>query len=481
MFGSTVAQLRYATAIARGRAVPPWVLRSLVGAALRTAEHRGVRATSVDALLTDDAASLDLTRRRFARQVHYACSRTRAYCTIPSSYGDHRTLPDSGDGLPNFSELPVTTKADISARPGEFVAAGVAAAAVTFTTGSSGPPLPIVFERTELKTSFMLSALGNVVFGHVTAQDRVLVAHGTRIGLSNSCVALAAGYIGAQVTIAAQPSPSRLIEMMAATPEPPTVLYVHPSYLGHLVTLIQRGGMSAPAGLRRIMIGGELVTAGLVARARVVFGPDVDFVQGYGMTETWPAAGSMCEAGHMHVEPARAIVEVKALDGARHAGVGELGTLVVTPLLPFRVATPLIRYDTGDLVRAVQQPTACSMAGLPATSSPLGRLGAAVRLPGRVITPREILEVVEADPHVPLPSRIGYRRVGSRVAVDVQVFAVSVAARHALGAAFDAAGIPLESLTLYGIDDTLPCSTYPWRGDLWEPELRGGFAPDRAS
>ena len=52
------------------------------------------------------------------------------------------------------------------------------------------------------------------------------------------------------------------------------------------------------------MVGGEIVTAGLKARARQVFGP-VQFDEGYGMTEIWPLAGLRCPDGHLHFEPSR--------------------------------------------------------------------------------------------------------------------------------------------------------------------------------
>lgn len=46
-------------------------------------------------------------------------------------------------------------------------------------------------------------------------------------------------------------------------------------------------------------MGGEIVTEGLLERARALFG-EVEFVQGYATNELDPLNGTLCSEGHLH-------------------------------------------------------------------------------------------------------------------------------------------------------------------------------------
>ena len=86
------------------------------------------------------------------------------------------------------------------------------------------------------------------------------------------------------------------------------------------------------------------------------------------MTETWPVGGVRCEAGHLHFEPSRGLVEVLALPAPRPARPppapgarapaprrpGQPGLLVATPFAPYREASVVLRYATEDAVRVLE-------------------------------------------------------------------------------------------------------------------------------
>ncbi|HTI77464.1 MAG TPA: hypothetical protein VL634_20865, partial [Mycobacterium sp.] len=175
------------------------------------------------------------------------------------------------------------------------------------------------------------------------------------------------------------------------------------------------------------------------------------------------------EHGHLHFEPSKAVIETRALGTTRHAQPGELATLVVTPLTPFRQATVFIRYDTGDVVTALPEHLTCSMAAMPATSIPHGKLTFTVHRPGLTVTPRQLLEVVEANPHVSLPARISYRDTGeAKLDVTVQVSDPEPAAEASLRDDFMRANIPIHSLSMIPDIAAIGQQAYPLRGEIMD-------------
>ena len=131
----------------------------------------------------------------------------------------------------------------------------------------------------------------------------------------------------------------------------------------------------------------------------------VRWLEGLGMTETWPVGGRLCEAGHLHFEVSQGLIEVKPLEGTVPAQAGEAGTLVVTLFPPYRETTLLLRYDTQDVVRVLPAELSCSLNPLPATSNLLGKRSLSVRHDQGWTFPREVAEALEAVEAVPLPAR----------------------------------------------------------------------------
>jgi acyl-CoA synthetase (AMP-forming)/AMP-acid ligase II len=256
-------------------------------------------------------------------------------------------------------------------------------------------------------------------------------------------------------------------------------LVTYASYLGAMIETGQQLGMRpADFALESIFVGGEIVTAGLKARAEALFGP-VQFDEGYGMTETWPVTGGCCEQGHLHFEASLGLVEVWNLDTNAPAGPGEVGALVVTPLPPYRETTLVLRYNTEDLVRVPRGPLTCTLRHLPAVSNLLGKRRLSVQHTQGWTYPRQVLEALEALAVVPLPARCGWWAVPGGVTVEVVVRDTGPAARRTIAAALEAQDVPLREL--YLVDD--PAQLHrplPLRCDLQELSFRpapAGISP----
>jgi hypothetical protein len=248
----------------------------------------------------------------------------------------------------------------------------------------------------------------------------------------------------------------------------PTHLNVTSSYLAALVHEARRTGRGpGDFGLRQIHAGGEVLTDVLAARAAEVFGAPV--VDGYSMTEILPVAGQGCRHGHLHIAPDQGLVEVLDPQTLRPAAPGDVGVLTVTPYAMYRETTTLLRYRTDDLVRALPADAdpACELAGVPATSRVLGRLLAGAGGDSPVLTTRDVLDVLQAEPELPLPTRFAVTEdVGGRT-LTVVAPAPSRALTARLEERIADAALPVHALEL--VDDAAglpaPCHL---RADLRE-------------
>ena len=113
-------------------------------------------------------------------------------------------------------------------------------------------------------------------------------------------------------------------------------------------------------------------------------------------------------------------MEVADLEDGGPTEPGCLGTVVITPYHPYRECMPVIRYDTRDVVRALPDGALdCSLAGTPATSAIEGKAGGLLRVAGRTVTPRDLVEVLEALPSEPWPARFAAVASGREVLLTV--------------------------------------------------------------
>ena len=138
------------------------------------------------------------------------------------------------------------------------------------------------------------------------------------------------------------------------------------------------------------------------------------------MTEVLPVSGRTCGQGHLHLDLNMGLVEVLALDGSGPAEPGELGTMVVTPFFPYRDCMPVFRYDTRDVVRRLpDEPLTCNLAGIPALSPILGKAEPDLHQRRRdLVTPRDIVEVLEELPCAAVARPVSSRSDGSILTAD---------------------------------------------------------------
>jgi acyl-CoA synthetase (AMP-forming)/AMP-acid ligase II len=308
----------------------------------------------------------------------------------------------------------------------------------------------------------------------------VQISTSARATLGNTCFAGACARIGALWYVAGLVEPAQALTLLseehhiAAKKRRTSVLSTYPSYLGELVEYgWRRGYRPADFGLERILIGGEVVTDGLKARCRQLFGP-VEFVETYAMTETWPCTGTRCAEGHLHFEASQALLEVLDPESGAPARAGEAGTLVVTPFPPYRDATVVLRYDTQDVVRPLAGPLTCTLRHVPATTTTLGKLRLSVRHDHGWTFPRDVLEALEAVAAVPLPARCGFWAVPGGVAVEVVVRQDTPEVRRVIARGLDERGVPVRALHLVAEPGRLRCAL-PLRCDLRET----AFTQDR--
>ncbi len=474
MLETAVAQLSYAASLVVARPFSPWALDRLIESAVATRREFGVIGPESGDLLggplLDEGTRRAMQLRRFRTQALRGAQETAYYGRLfgELGLGDVRRLSYEG-----IAAIPPTPKEALRADPDAFVRRTTTPCFRTMTTGTTGRPTSVYFTAAEMRTTAALAALSFLTQGLITSEDVVHMATSSRATLGNSCLAAACTRIGALWYQAGLVAPAHALALLAEQRHlagkkgRASVLSTYPSYLGHLVEWGRTLGYGpADFGVEHIFVGGEIVTEGLKARCQELFGP-VQFQESYAMTETWPMNGARCEQGHLHYEASQGLLEVLALEGEEPAQAGEAGRIVATPFAPYREATVLLRYDTGDVARPVVGPLTCRLRNLQATSNTLGKQSLAVRHEEGWTFPRDLLEPLEALPEAPLPARCGVWAVPGGVAVDVVTRQDTPAARRAIEGALLAGGVPLRALRLVEDRAALRCPL-PLRGDLRE-------------
>jgi phenylacetate-coenzyme A ligase PaaK-like adenylate-forming protein len=472
MLATALAQLRLAAAMLTGRAVPGWVLASLIDAAIATRREFGAlgadAAEAVAGPALDAAAQREVQLRRFRSQARRAAATPYYRSRFPDLGLDPGQLT-----WEQIAALPLTPKDALRDDPDAFVHPRARPVLQATTHGTTGEPTRIAFSAAELRLMAGFAGLGFVLQGQIGPEDVVQINTASGALLGNWNLAAGASQIGALVQPVGLIAPERTLALLARPLAIPgkkarvSFLSTYPSYLGALVeTGLARGYGPADFGLERIAVGGEIVTAGLKARARALFG-EVAYSEGWAMSETFPFGAQRCADGHLHSEPSHGLLEVLDPDTGEAAAPGAIGVLVATPFAPYRTTMPLLRYDTGDLVRALPEPAACPLRHQPATSDLLGKRGLSVVQDGVWTTPRQVREALEALPAVPLPARCGFWPVEGGVAVEVMVRESDATTRRLVAAALEAQGVSLRELRLV-TDPAALSRPLPLRGDLRE-------------
>jgi phenylacetate-coenzyme A ligase PaaK-like adenylate-forming protein len=369
-----------------------------------------------------------------------------------------------------IARIPITKKEPLREQPYDFVARDVVPVFRTMTTGTTGKPTSTHFSEHELETYYRTAAIANVSCGDILPEDVVLSFSSSRATLGNTVGEGECRKIGALRYQGGIVEPELALSLLTEEHRVPgkrsrvSQISIYSSYLGELIECGLRLGYEArDFGLRRIDVGGEVVTGGLIERAKLLFG-DVPILRGFGMTETWPGGAETCPEGHYHFAPGTNLREVLDLETDEPVEPGGVGHLVGTPLPPYRETTLLLRYDTEDVVRTMTEP--CAVAPTPAFASVEGKARLSVRHDDGWTFPRHVIGALEAVDAVSLPARCGFWAADGGVAVEV-VARDTAAVRGAIEDSLGAYGVPLRELHLRA-DRSGLVRPYPWRCDLRE-------------
>lgn len=166
-----------------------------------------------------------------------------------------------------------------------------------------------------------------------------------------------------------------------------TVIVCTPTYALHLAeAACQQQVKLADSAVRAVLVAGEPGGNIPATRKRIegVFGARV--LDHAGLTEVGPTAIECWEQpGSLHIMETDYIAEI--IDPAGHEPVpaGQVGELVLTTLT--RVANPLLRYRTGDLVQQSPASCPCGRTFLRLDSGILGRVDDMIHLRGNNLYP----------------------------------------------------------------------------------------------
>jgi phenylacetate-coenzyme A ligase PaaK-like adenylate-forming protein len=465
MFETGIRQFRLALGMVQGRRLDPRNVARLVDDVLATLAEFGEpgadAAELIDGPMANPEARLEIANRSLRRTARRLAAQSPFYARrFTSAHADPAKLDIAG-----MRTIPATVKADLTERPGDFRCTDVPAYLATRTTGTTGRPTEVWLSRYEMELWPALGALASVLRGELRPGDVMQVNLSSRSTAAMHLAAAGCRLAGAGCRPLGIVPPDAALDSLAEGSA--TVLLTVPSYLAELVTAARRRGMGTDDfRLRRLVVGGEVLSASLARAAARTFG--VMMVEDpYSMTEVAPVSGRTCSQAHQHFDLNLGHTELVDLDTGEPAAPGALGTLVITPYFPYRDCMPVFRYDTRDVVRCLPADAlGCDLAGIPATSQILGKADQLLRLPdGEVVTPRQLIEAIEALPAEPWPGRYRAAVCDGRIRLTLPATAIAGYSEAEAGRHFAAAGLDVD-LDIVG--DEQAASLRRTRSDLHE-------------
>jgi phenylacetate-CoA ligase len=406
MLTTGLHQLRHATRVLTLRRFRVADVEATVTDMRATLEEFGAPGGDLDMLPGGQADDPEIQASLGARRLRQTMRSAARHVPYYRQWFADRGIPPGSITADTLGQLPPTSKDALRGAPGAFVSDAAEAVLLVPTTGTTGLPTSIWFSRHELDLYAALNAIALMVTGDVRSGHIMASAVASRSTLPAVNTARALSLIGAGYVPLGTVDPRIVLDRLATPLHLPgkkpqiTHINLNPSHLGALTELAERDGWSAADfGLERILTGGEIMTSALAERATEAFGAPV--VDGYGATEITPMAGMACSQQHLHIPAEHAHIELLDPVTQAPAGPGQVGSFVVTPYLAYRETTVLLRFDTGDLVRRLAAAPDCELRDVPATSQVLGRKAAGAAGP---IT-RDVLEVIQSEREVPLPTR----------------------------------------------------------------------------
>ena len=309
--------------------------------------------------------------------------------------------PQQIQGLADIGRIPITTRADIQAAPGQFIASDARHTSLISHLSSGSRGMPVHTKRT-LFEERILSGI----------RLRVLMRYGMRLTDKRASVSMEdagdrplasyIGFFGRTLIDAGMPPQDALRALCAARPD---VIIAYPASLARLVEFI------TPEQRRRIQprlitLGGEMVLTSFRRDIAECFQCPVR--ETYGATEANLIAWGCPVTGHLHIAEHSVIVEICKED--QPVAVGEAGEAIITVL--HSRAMPFLRYRLNDLVTRGPAPCPC---GHPAATliAVRGRTNDWFKLPdGRLLHPFVVSDSVMD--HIPGLRRLQITQTSER-------------------------------------------------------------------
>jgi phenylacetate-CoA ligase len=176
-----------------------------------------------------------------------------------------------------------------------------------------------------------------------------------------------------------------------------TVLCCTPTYAIRLAEVAIEEKMDLGLGaVKKIIVAGEPGGSVPAIRARLEeLWPRARIFDHHGMTEVGPVTHECpIRPGVLHVIESAYIAEVIDPATGENLAPGEIGELVLTTLV--RTGSPLLRYRTGDLVKAETHPCVCGRSDLALIGGILGRADDMIVVRGVNVYPSAIEEIIRA-------------------------------------------------------------------------------------
>jgi phenylacetate-coenzyme A ligase PaaK-like adenylate-forming protein len=448
-----------------GRRLNTRNLGRLVDDALATLEEFGEPGADagqvIDGPLNDPAARLDFATRGVRRTATRLATQSPFYARRFAAAG---VRPNRLD-LAGLSAIPVTLKRDLVERADDFQCADVPRFLATRTTGTTGRPAEIWLSRYEMDLWPALGALAGVLRGELLPDDILQVNVSSRATGSVQLNVAGCRLVGAACRVLGIVPPDEALDSLAE--HGATQLATVPSYLAELEVAARRRGMGPnDFQLRIVDVGGEVLSPSLAQAACETFGV-TNIRDLFAMTEVVPVFGRTCTERHLHFDLNMGLVEYLDLDTGRTAEPGALATVVVTPFFPYRDCMPVFRYDTRDVVSLLPgDELACELAGLPGTGPIEGKADQLLRLgASETVTPRQLVEAIEALPARPWPARFRATIHDGRVRLTLPFSAIRGVDEAEVARHFAVHGLDLD-LALVGDDEAT--ALRPLRSDLHE-------------
>ena len=454
MLESAIAQLRLGISVAFGRPINVASFERIVAAMKKTVDEFGFIGAGAAELLNgpslDPETMQQVQLSRFRQQAAIAARGTPYYADLFARLA----LDPTRLTMDEIRQIPLTPKDALRDDPDAFLNRAAQPWMRAMTTGTTGWPTSVYFSADEVRLLAAVTASHVLLRQNVRVDDIAQIYLSSRALIAVSSVMGCCAYIGVPVHLAGLVSPAHALALLSERRSVPgkrervSVIDAYPSYIGELVEEGLRAGYRPDDfGLRHIVVGGEILTAGLRRRAQRLFGP-VTFQETYGMTETLPMGATECSAGHWHYETTAGLLELIGLDGQQSVAPGEPGSIVGTPFPPYRETTILLRYDTEDVVSPLPGPLDCELKDLKATSRILGKRRMSVRHDAGWTFPRQLQEALEAVEQVPLPARFSCWPGAGGVEVEVVARSTGADCRRVIGEALEAKGVPVRRLVI---------------------------------